>query len=89
MKLQALISCTQSISASKVKPVTYLRAADTCIRQPDAHIEALDKQAEVAPHVQDDFDIAEEDLKTLEPRHQDENQVLHLCKLSHCQNAWL
>lgn len=49
----------------------------TCaqLRQPEAHVEALDKQSEVAPHVQDDFDIPEEDLKDLDPRDQQENQV--------------
>lgn len=46
-----------------------------CCRQPEAHVEALDKQSEVAPHVQDDFDIPEEDLKEMDPRHQEENQV--------------
>ena len=44
-------------------------------RQPEAHVEAFDKQSEVAPHVQDDFDIPEEDLKELDPRDQQENQV--------------
>ena len=44
-------------------------------RQPEAHVEALDKQAEVAPHVQDDFDIPEEDMKSIDPRDQDENQA--------------
>ena len=29
----------------------------------------------MAPHVQDDFDIPEEDLKELDPRDQQENQV--------------
>ena len=44
-------------------------------RQPEAHVEALGKQSEVAPHVQDDFDIPEEALKELDPRDQQENQV--------------
>ena len=44
-------------------------------RQPEAHVEAFDKQSEVAPHVQDDFDIPEEDMKDLDPRDQQENQV--------------
>lgn len=46
----------------------------TVMGQPEAHVEALDKQSEVAPHVQDDFDIPEEDMKSLDPRDQDENQ---------------
>ncbi|KAL3142797.1 hypothetical protein ABBQ38_003096 [Trebouxia sp. C0009 RCD-2024] len=46
----------------------------TVMGQPEAHVEALDKQSEVAPHVQDDFDIPEEDMKDLDPRDQQENQ---------------
>ena len=29
----------------------------------------------MVPHVQDDFDIPEEDLKSLDPRDQEENQA--------------
>jgi len=29
----------------------------------------------VAPHIQDDFDIPEEDMKSLDPRDQEENQA--------------
>lgn len=56
-------------------------------RQPEAHVEAFDKQSEVAPHVQDDFDIPEEDLKELDPRDQQENQVhIHIaCSMLCCQ----
>ena len=57
-----------------------------CYRQPEAHVEALDKQSEVAPHVQDDFDIPEEDLKELDPRDQQENQVR--VKYASCCRGW-
>ncbi len=29
----------------------------------------------MAPHIQDDFDIPEEDMKSLDPRDQEENQA--------------
>ena len=59
---------------------------NTHYRQPEAHLEDFDKQSEMAPHVQDDFDIPEEDLKELDPRDQQENQVhIHVsCSILCC-----
>ena len=44
-------------------------------RQPEEVIEAGDKQAEVAPEVQDDFDIPEGDLVEIQLQDQEEVKV--------------
>ena len=46
----------------------------TC-RTPDAEVAAVDRMAEVAPHVQDDFDLAEGQLAEVELQDREENLV--------------
>ena len=43
--------------------------------KPEEHIEATDTAGEVAPHVQDDFDMDDSELKNLDIKDQPENQV--------------
>ncbi len=44
-------------------------------RTPDAEVAAVDRMAEVAPHVQDDFDLAEGQLAEVELQDREENLV--------------
>lgn len=46
--------------------------------QPEEVIEAGDKQAEVAPEVQDDFDIPENDLVEIELKDREEVKVSNI-----------
>lgn len=46
--------------------------------QPEEVIEAGDKQAEVAPEVQDDFDIPESDLVEIELKDREEVKVSNI-----------
>ena len=44
-------------------------------RTPEEETAQLDAQAEIAPHIQDDFDIAEDTLQTLDVKDNPEFQV--------------
>ena len=67
-------------------------------RTPEEETAQLDAQAEIAPHIQDDFDIAEDTLQTLDVKDNPEFQVshhtsatleAHLAQLKNAELAWL
>jgi hypothetical protein len=53
---------------------TYQYCVGLC-RTPEEAIAAVEKQAEVVPHIQDDFDIVPGELAVLDIAERPENQV--------------
>ena len=52
-----------------------------CFRPPEEAIEASDRQAEVAPHIQDDFaDINEDELQVAATKNAEAYKVAYQCK---------